>query len=113
MNQAVPRFEFRAFARNLDPVAARIRKRARDKSVDESREVYILRPQEWQRNIKIRGDRLELKELIEQRDGLQRWKPAGQWTFPVGADALRKTILPVGEPVTNRRGRKPFRNNAC
>ncbi|MGD2112414.1 MAG: hypothetical protein PVI50_03430 [Gammaproteobacteria bacterium] len=94
MNGIVPRFEFRTFGRDFARIEENIRRLSADETLRESREVYILRPKQWQRNIKIRGGRLEVKELIEQRDGLQRWNPAGQWTFPLKAGELENSILP-------------------
>lgn len=93
MNQVVPRFEFRTFGQNLAWAEGRIQKLSQTKTVRESKEVYILRSKEWHRNIKIRGGRLELKELVEQRQGLQRWKPAGHWDFPIGLNEIQETIL--------------------
>lgn len=99
MQQVVPRFEFRTFGQELSRIRDDIRKRSTDgETVRESREVYLLRPREWHRNLKIRGGKLELKELIEQRAGLQRWKPAGQWTFPLEPGELQESILPGLQP---------------
>lgn len=107
MNQIVPRFEFRTFAPDLSRIEESLRRLGHEGPVRESREVYLLRPGESHRNIKIRGGKLELKELIEQVNGLQRWKPAGQWTFPIGADELQ-TVLPGLQTGDRRPGTRGF-----
>jgi hypothetical protein len=99
MNEIVPRYEFRIFGTCLGMAEQRLRALAPCESISESREIYLLdgdRVQEM--NIKIRRGKLELKRLIDRHRGLERWRPDGQWAFPVAADTLRDTLWPAALP---------------
>ena len=89
MSKTVPRYEFRIFARQLDKIRRHLQALATPESTSESKEIYLLdcfiAPDN---NIKIRDGKLELKQLIECRQGLERWQPAGQWSFPVSPDTI-------------------------
>jgi hypothetical protein len=65
--------------------------------VRESKGVHILELKQWHRNVNIRAGGLELKELVEQKHGLQRWKPAGQGRFPFASAEIQKSMLPCLE----------------
>ena len=95
MNATLPRFEFRIFGTSLGMAEQRMRAIASCEAITESREVYLLGSDPaCDRNVKIRHGILELKQLIERYQGLQRWRPAGQWEFPVApgtVDDILKT----------------------
>jgi len=95
VSEVVPRFEFRIFGQDLNSVEQRIRKVALCESLIESREIYILDGKNCDRNVKIRGGKLELKCLIERDRGLERWKPAGAWAFPVERRAIPGRLFSV------------------
>ena len=93
MNEIVPRYEFRLFGTCLGMAEQRLRALAPCESISESREVYLLDGDRvHEMNVKIRRGKLELKRLIDRHRGLERWRPAGQWAFPVAADTLRYRI---------------------
>jgi hypothetical protein len=95
MNDVVPRFEFRTFAPCLGMVDQRLRAMAGCPEISESREIYLLgRDGVRDTNIKLRRGRLELKRMIERRHDLERWRPAGQWAFPVARDTIRVALRP-------------------
>jgi hypothetical protein len=67
----------------------RIRAMAACEAITESREVYLLGCDTgFDRNVKLRKGKLEFKQLIERYQGLQCWRPAGQWDFPVAAGTI-------------------------
>ncbi|MGD8842601.1 MAG: hypothetical protein PVJ83_03915 [Gammaproteobacteria bacterium] len=95
MNDPVPRFEFRTFAPCLGLTEQRMRAMAPCEEINESREIYLLGYDSMlDRNIKIRHGQLELKRILERRQDLERWQPAGQWRFPVEASTLRDRLWP-------------------
>lgn len=97
MNATRPRFEFRIFGTCLGMAEQRMRAIAACEAITESREVYLLgRDTCFDRNVKIREDKLEFKQLIEHYQGLQRWRPAGQWDFPVAPGTIDE-ILKSGD----------------
>ena len=99
MNEIVPRYEFRIFGTYLGMAEQRLRALASCESIGESREIYLLdgdRVREM--NVKIRHGKLELKRLIDRHQRLERWRPDGQWAFPVAPDTLRDTLWPDAHP---------------
>ena len=91
MNDVIARYEFRVFAPQLDKTGELLRTMASCDSASESREVYLLDCEAMpSSNVKIRNDRLEQKQLIRLYHGLERWKPAGQWEFPVSPETIRQ-----------------------
>jgi len=88
MNEPAPRFEFRIFGTGLGTPC---------EAITESQEVYLLkRDPACDRNVKIRHGSLELKQLIGEYQGLQRWRPGGQWEFPVTPGTLDDILMSGG-----------------
>ena len=94
MEGSSPRFERRAWAAAFldlpDPSA-----------VAASEETYLL----WQGrpdfNLKLRGGRLELKELIAEKNGLQQWRPGPKLGFPLaGQELCQLGLASPGRSVT-------------
>ena len=110
MNDVVARYEFRVFAPKLDKTGQLLRTLASCDSASETREVYLLACDNMPDcNVKIRNDRLEQKQLIKRYRGLERWKPAGQWEFPLSPDTIRQLwpddVLkqtPIGSAAVSR-----------
>ena len=99
MNEIVPRYEFRLFGTCLGMAEQRLRALAPCESISESREIYLLDSDRvHEMNVKIRRGKLELKRLVDRHRGLERWRPAGQWAFPVAPDILRDTLWPDALP---------------
>jgi hypothetical protein len=99
MSESVPRYEFRIFGTCLGMAEQRLRALAPCESISESREIYLLDGDRvHQMNVKIRHGKLELKRLIDRHQGLERWRPDGQWAFPVAPDTLRDTLWPDALP---------------
>jgi hypothetical protein len=91
VDETVARFEFRTFAPHMGTTEQRVRALSPCDSISESREIYLLDCENaLENNVKIRDGRLDLKRLVERRQGLERWKPAGRWDFPLSLDTIRK-----------------------
>jgi len=99
MSEIEPRYEFRIFGRCLGLAEQRLRAMASCESISESREIYLLGcEQVYDRNVKIRHGKLELKRLIERHESLERWRPDSQWAFPIARDSIRDTLWPDDLP---------------
>lgn len=86
MDEIVPRWEWRSFARKIEP---RIDLAAHPQTRHvESSEIYLASPA-CQGNAKIRDDKIDIK-ILQQRsdDGLEQWKPALKASFPLSADQV-------------------------
>ncbi len=94
MNAVIPRWEWRTFARKVEPridLAAHPRTRH-----VESSEVYLAAPTS-EGNTKIRDDKIDIK-ILQQRgeDGLEQWKPALKASFPLSADHVAEVYRALG-----------------
>lgn len=75
------RFEFRVWDPDDDVLGA-LEAIGRPTGTDTSVDRYLVGP-DREVNLKVRDDRLELKRLIETRDGLQRWRPSWSADLPI------------------------------
>ena len=106
MTEPVPRFEFRLFGQCFEREELRLRSLTPCVDIGESREIYLLgHSGAGERNLKIRDEKLELKRLVDRQGDLQRWRPAGQWAFPVPCDVLDE--LPGAAGAGNREPAPP------
>ncbi len=95
MTDIKPRFEFRIFSHSLRLAEERIRAMASCEEINESKEIYLLNQANIRdHNVKIRHDQLELKRIVERHQGLERWRPAGRWTFPVARSIFYEALWP-------------------
>ncbi|MGD2112770.1 MAG: hypothetical protein PVI50_05235 [Gammaproteobacteria bacterium] len=95
MNEPPARFEFRLFGQCFEQEEQRLRTMAAVESIVESRETYFLAaPPDPRRNVKLRDGQLELKRLVACHQGLERWRPAGQWALPVTSGTLLELLAP-------------------
>jgi hypothetical protein len=88
MNEIKPRFEFRAWARNFGMVETRVRRLSECQGIRESDEVYIVSVGNDANNTKIRDAKMDIKEFVQKRDGLEQWRPRMKGEFPMAARAL-------------------------
>lgn len=95
MNEIEPRFEFRAWARTFGLVETRLRRLSRCQGIRESDEVYVVSAGNDLNNIKIRDAKLDIKELVQERDGLEQWTPRLKAAFPMAAEALTADVFPA------------------
>ncbi len=81
---AAPRWEYRVWHDAPPPLPL--------EGIEERTDVYLLRPGMTARLVKLREGALDVKELIDTRNGLQRWKPAGRYGFPLDAGRLAAVL---------------------
>ncbi len=90
-----PLYEWRAWADSFPDLP-----QPSDESWKE--ETYIIARGLYSVDVKIRDDKLEIKELLADRDGLQLWSPAAELAFPIPALTLERELmvrLQIGQPL--------------
>lgn len=92
MNNSIARFEFRVFGQCFDGAERRLRAMKPCDSIQESREIYLVGDDIERQNIKVRDERLELKQLVEHHSDLERWRPSGQWSFPIPIRVIQQLL---------------------
>ncbi|MCP4423849.1 MAG: hypothetical protein GY803_05090, partial [Chloroflexi bacterium] len=75
MDQIIPRYEFRAFAQNFGLVVEKMRRLAPCSLIRESDEWYIMSAANNANNTKIRDGKLDIKVFVQERRGLEQWRP--------------------------------------
>ena len=101
----IPRYEFRAFAQNFGLVVEKMRRLSPCHLIRESDEWYIMSAANNEINTKIRDDNMDIKCFVQEKAGLEQWRPLTKAPFPVTAELLDDTIFPAFgvEPPTFRR----------
>ena len=105
MNQIIPRYEFRTFAQNFGMVETRMRKFSRCEQIRESSEIYIVSAANNENNTKIRDRKMDIKVLVETKQGLERWNPRMKGEFPMKTEMIKNEVFPafgVQEPKFKR-----------
>ncbi len=105
MNEIEPRFEFRAWARNFGMAETRMRRFSQCQGIRESDEVYIVSAGNDENNTKIRDAKMDIKVLVQERDGLEQWRPRMKGAFPIAAKVLVAEVFPafgVAMPALDR-----------
>jgi hypothetical protein len=105
MSKIIARYEFRTFAQNFGMVETKMRKLSACSMIRESQEVYIVSAASNGNNTKIRDLKMDIKELVEVKRGLERWNPRMKGEFPLQTDVIRDEIFPafaVREPEFKR-----------
>ncbi len=96
-----PRYEFRCFGQQFDhahyrmarlsmPVPERYWERRSD-------EIYLLSRRSEHSNVKIRSAKLDIKKLVDTRDGLEQWQPVLKKDFPLERRLLADHLSPALE----------------
>ena len=105
MSEIIPRYEFRAFAQNFGMVETKMRKLSKCEIIRESPEVYIVSAANNENNTKIRDIKMDIKELVEKKQGLERWNPGMKDDFPMKTEVIKNDVFPafaVKEPEFTR-----------
>ncbi len=105
MAEIIPRYEFRVFAPDLKWFGEKLTANATFDRYRESRELYLVSAHTENFNVKLRDDKLDIKERVETVNGLERWKPVLKAEFPVDKKVLQDKMLPflgmeIKEPDT-------------
>jgi hypothetical protein len=95
MSKIIPRYEFRTFAQNFGLVETRMRQFSNCKMIRESAETYIVSATNDENNTKIRDDKMDIKELVEKKQGLERWNPRMKGEFPMSAEIIQSDVFPA------------------
>ncbi len=94
-----PRFEFRTFGQRFDdeiyrmarlsvPVPEKVWERF-------SEEIYIVSKTNDKNNTKIRDGKMDIKTLVQVKDGLEQWNPLMKGEFPIKREVLLKDVFPA------------------
>ncbi|MEA3486143.1 MAG: hypothetical protein U9R20_00585 [Thermodesulfobacteriota bacterium] len=105
MAEIIPRYEFRAFAQNFGMVETKMRKLSKCEIIRESSEIYIVSSSNNENNTKIRDIKMDIKELVEKKQGLERWNPRMKDEFPMKTAVIKNEVFPafaVKEPDFTR-----------
>jgi exopolyphosphatase/guanosine-5'-triphosphate,3'-diphosphate pyrophosphatase len=93
--ESAPRFEFRTWARSFGRVEDRLRAFSPCEQIRESGEIYVVSAVTDAHNTKIRNDLMDIKKLIQVRDGLEQWTPCLKEGFPIAAGILEDKVFPA------------------
>jgi hypothetical protein len=105
VNQIIPRYEFRTFAQNFGMVETRMRRLSKCEQIRESSEIYIVSAANNENNTKIRDRKMDIKVLVETKQGLERWNPRMKGEFPMKTEMIKNEVFPafgVQEPKFKR-----------
>ncbi len=100
-----PRFEFRAFGEHFGRALDMLHTSFEVVAQDEALHTYLLSATNHQYNIKIAGDKLEVKVLLREQQGVECWSPYLQLPFPLTAAFLHEFLfawLEIDPPLLRR-----------
>jgi len=95
VSQIIPRYEFRTFAQNFGMVETRMRRFSKCEQIRESSEVYIVSAANNENNTKIRDRKMDIKVLVETKQGLERWNPRMKGEFPMTTEMIKNEVFPA------------------
>ena len=94
-----PRFEFRTFGQKFDEQIYRMQRLSTPvpEKVWErySEEIYIVSKTNDKNNTKIRDGKMDIKTLVQVKDGLEQWNPLMKGEFPIKKEVLEKEVFPA------------------
>jgi hypothetical protein len=93
MNDIVPRFEFRSFGLCFARVVEAMRRLGPCERIRESSELYIVSVAN--NNTKVRDDKMDIKVLVREEQGLEQWRPQMKGAFPMASATLRDEVFPA------------------
>jgi hypothetical protein len=101
-NTTAPRWEWRVFGEKLQlPDSHRLEMHDTE---PETEEVYLLSRRSIQ-NVKLRRDAVDIKWLdAVDTGGLERWRPAGHFVFPLGPTQIARIQDALGVVIRERLG---------
>ncbi|MCP4746963.1 MAG: hypothetical protein GY874_12625 [Desulfobacteraceae bacterium] len=105
MQDIIPRYEFRAFAQNFGMVETKLQRFSKCAGIRQSNEIYIVSASNNENNTKIRDVKMDIKELVENNRGLERWNPRMKGEFPMKTKVIQDDVFPafgVKEPEYTR-----------
>lgn len=95
----VPRFEFRIFGRDLDPIHEKLKTISTNTFFDQhpihSPEYYLLSGNNDTTNCKIRNSKIDIKNLLIEEDELEKWTVHLKAAFPLYRRQIVKEVFPA------------------
>ena len=88
------RYEFRTWGKTLEDVKKRLLQLATPRHTETSEETYLISAVTDKCNAKIRHGMIDIKSLIEKKDGLERWRPLLKIGFPLKSSVIANDIFP-------------------
>jgi hypothetical protein len=76
-------------------VETKMRRLSKCEIIRESSEVYIVSAANNENNTKIRDGKMDIKVLVEKKQGLERWNPRMKGEFPMKAELLKNEVFPA------------------
>ncbi len=101
----LPRYEFRIFGTNLKRYEDKINELAKREKTRYMESVYLLTPWRHKNNVKIREGVMDIKELEQEKEGLEQWNPFLVGKFPLKAEVIKTVVFPalgIESPVFER-----------
>ena len=101
-----PRFEFRIFGNDLGIFEKKIKELSALEMTRQMDSIYLLTAWKRKNNVKIREGVMDIKNLEQQRDGLQQWNPFLVGEFPLPAEVIKTVVFPalgIESPVFERK----------
>jgi hypothetical protein len=104
-NSLNPRFEFRSFGQNFGYAVDVLRTAPQTKARTDVLHTYILSATNQRYAIKMCNDKLDVKVLLREHKGLERWYPYHQFAFPLTSAFLHEFLfawLEIDLPLLRR-----------
>ena len=101
-----PRYEYRVWDSGLAGVRKELKRLAVGSPASLSKETYLISDKTDDCNLKIRAERLNMKELIATENGLELWNPVLDCEFPLHDSTIIDHIFPrlaLKSPALQRR----------
>ena len=104
-----PRFEFRSFGKDFSLQANKMKRLSepitKNMRIRRSKEVYIISITNDINNTKIRDNKIDVKRLVQIKEGLEQWNPVTKTGFPVLKEYLLDQFFPslytISPPLYN------------
>ena len=104
-----PRFEFRSFGKDFSLQAKKMKRLSepitKNIRIRQSKEIYIISITNDINNTKIRDNKIDVKRLVQIKDGLEQWNPVTKTEFPVLKEYLLDQFFPslytISPPLYN------------
>jgi hypothetical protein len=93
VNEIKPRYEFRMWSDTLASVHTTLGLMAQPKTA-ESEETYLISKATDKCNAKIRAALMDIKVLVAEEQGLERWKPILKGEFPLESSVIATQVFP-------------------
>lgn len=90
-----PRFEFRTFAQDFGIVERKIRAMSQVERIRESAEIYIISRASDENNTKIRDQLMDIKVLVQEKQGFEQWNPRMKAAFPMKVASIQDEVFPA------------------